>query len=124
MEDWVKAVVACHTEEDADRVFNDILEQNVLVESARNRWSPREAERILRENIGYIGGYYDRETQLRLYKLFKTEHPIFGIEEPTFEQALWAGVRISQEMLSGGRTLSIEEHERMMRFTKDLKRWR
>lgn len=37
-----------------------------------------EAERITRVNLGYYSGYYDHVTQLRVQRLFKCVHPIFG----------------------------------------------
>ena len=123
MEEWMQAVLACQTEEDADRAFNEILERYFLYEHNPTRWSPQAAERVLRERIGYISGYHDRETQLRLLRLFKTEHPIFGTEECTWEQAFWSGIRLGQEC-GGNLELSREEYERMMHLTKDVKKWR
>lgn len=56
---------------------------------------PEEAKRIERENLGYFAGYYDNETRLRVEKLFKCEHPVFGSIEkhgsPTINQAIRAG---------------------------------
>lgn len=37
-----------------------------------------EAERIERLNLGYIAGYYDHETRVRVERLFSAKHPIFG----------------------------------------------
>lgn len=37
-----------------------------------------EARRVILSNVGYYAGYYDSETQKRVYRLFNTEHPVFG----------------------------------------------
>ena len=43
---------------------------------------PREdamtALEIAKTNLGYYAGYYDGETQVRVEKLYKAVHPIFG----------------------------------------------
>jgi hypothetical protein len=36
------------------------------------------AEEIVNVNLGYFAGYYDDETRMRVERLFKTKHPIFG----------------------------------------------
>lgn len=36
------------------------------------------AEGIERSNLGYFAGYYDHETRLRVERLFRCTHPIFG----------------------------------------------
>ena len=55
------------------------------------------AEEIALYNIGYFSGCYDRETQQRIFKLFKTEHPIFGTKEPTPQEALTAGMKLAED---------------------------
>lgn len=54
-----------------------------------------EARVIERMNIGYWAGYYDQETQTRIYELFETEHPIFGKHRPSPEEALKAGMQMA-----------------------------
>lgn len=124
-EEWWKMITSCQTEDEADRVFNDILEQEYLSERAHNRWSPSAAESVLRENIGYAAAELDREAKLRVYRLFKTEHPFFGTEDPTWEQALWSGVRYVREKAGAAAPpMTREEYDYMMHHTKDVKRWR
>ena len=36
------------------------------------------AEQIAKANLGYYAGYFDRETRIRVEKLFHCEHPFFG----------------------------------------------
>ena len=54
--------------------------------------SRKEAERIVRQNLGYYAGYYDAATMERVNRLFQT-NPIFGRTCPTPEEALAAGKR-------------------------------
>jgi hypothetical protein len=60
-----------------------------------------EATVIERANIGYFGGYVGRTEQLRAYKLFNTEHPIFGLSQPEPELAFKAGAVIGEAMKDG-----------------------
>ena len=55
-----------------------------------------EAEKIERSNLGYWAGYYDRETAVRVLKLFGAAHPIFGTHEPTPEEALQTGINLAK----------------------------
>lgn len=122
-EEQTKAILDAQTEQDAEDVIAQILEEEFLNEKVRPAWSPAEAERIVRRNIGYMAGYYDQTVQERIYRLFKTEHPIFGTDHPTFEQALWSGVRMIWER-GGGESLSSTDIEKMLEHTKDVKKWR
>lgn len=52
------------------------------------------AEQIVNSNLGYFAGYYSNETRLRVEKLFRCAHPIFGKAAkhiPTNEEAFNAG---------------------------------
>lgn len=55
------------------------------------------AEQIALSNLGYYAGYYDTDTRIRVERLFRTAHPIFGSVEangaPTPEQALAEGLK-------------------------------
>jgi len=50
-----------------------------------------------RSNIGYISGYYDPETCLKIQKIFKTAHPIFGRRIPSTSEAFDAGKKLAME---------------------------
>lgn len=63
------------TQEEADDYFDALVDWHVNMGHYSNRM---DAERVVRINIGYYAGYYDYETQERVYKLFKTCHPFFG----------------------------------------------
>lgn len=59
----------------ANKVFEIIVAEHL---KARPQDSRAEAERIQRENLGYLAGYYDHETRVKLETLFGAVHPIFG----------------------------------------------
>src|SRR3990167_109213 len=119
MGEWMADVVACQTEEEAERVFNEILMTEYLGERRRNKWSPEAAEKALREVIGYNTGYYDRETQERVFRLFHTEHPIFGLETSTTCEEFWSGRRMAIELEpSLDEDLSDEARALMMKHTE------
>lgn len=75
-------------QEEADRYFHDYVKytQKFLKESSKN------AEEIVKSNIGYYTGYCDSETAARVQKLFLCSHPIFGETRPTSEQAFKQGL--------------------------------
>lgn len=55
-----------------------------------------EAEGMERHNLGYVSGYYSRETQERVEALFSAVHPVFGsVKEPvlTLGETLELGKR-------------------------------
>jgi len=58
--------------------------------------SREEAEKVERANLGYWAGYYDRQTALRVFRLFGAVHPIFGMSQPSAEEALEAGKRLAK----------------------------
>ncbi|KKN58402.1 hypothetical protein LCGC14_0552150 [marine sediment metagenome] len=53
-------------------------------------------------NIGYAAGYYSQDTAQRLYELFSVEHPIFGRNRPTSDEAFQAGLKLGTN--TGGQT--------------------
>lgn len=40
--------------------------------------TPDEMRKIVLSNLGYMAGYYDRETAQKIYDLFGAVHPVFG----------------------------------------------
>lgn len=70
---------------EAEAYFEKCVEHNMSFGQSR-----QEAERINRLNLGYYAGYYDDETRVRVERLFRCSHPIFGaFTEP--EDAFHAG---------------------------------
>lgn len=58
---------------EADRYFEQCVAESM--EYGRTR---AEAESIERANLGYYAGYYDHETRVRVERLYRCKHPIFG----------------------------------------------
>lgn len=56
----------------------------------------KEASPHAEENIGYMTGYYSSKEAIRLRKLFKVTHPIFGDTTPTAKEAFEAGKNIAR----------------------------
>jgi len=77
------------TEEEA----NELLEKIVAYYSMHNvdKRSEEELRDLARYNIGYWTGYFSNETAQRVFKLFKTMHPLFGNAQPTPEEAFKMG---------------------------------
>lgn len=72
---------------EADDYFDQLVKhymtcQAAIEESGRTL---QEAEKIVRENLGYYAGYYSANTQSRVNRLFRTTHPVFGDQRPTTE---------------------------------------
>lgn len=76
------------------------------IEACATKEEAREFMRLLRKeqphlaakNIGYLSGYYDRKTQLRIFDWFEVAHPVFGTYAPTPEEALAAGMAQGREL--------------------------
>ena len=74
---------------EADTYFERCVEHNMSFGNTREK-----AESIERQNLGYYAGYYDNETRVRVEKLFKCQHPVFGNASngvPTAEEAFEMG---------------------------------
>lgn len=74
---------------------------NAYIDSVRdaNGCSREEAEKIVKSNLGYFAGYYDSKTCDLIYKVYCTEHPVFGKKpfgispEDAFKAGLEAGYK-------------------------------
>ena len=91
--DFLNRSVLVRTEEEANSIIWDYTAY--IIQETNKNWA--EAQEIVLRNIGYYAGYYDRKTQERVYKLFKTEHPIFGTKQPTTDEALHAGIKMAED---------------------------
>lgn len=72
-EEFAEAL-ACNTKEEAQAW----LEKNIREREKEYGQSSVEARKIILSNLGYMAGYYDKETSQKVYDLFQAEHPIFG----------------------------------------------
>ena len=80
-------------QEEADDYLELLINYNVLHYKQTREF----AEQIVKKNLGYYAGYFQRITQERVFKLFKTKHPIFGLKEPTCEEAFNLGMKMGEE---------------------------
>ncbi len=77
---------------EADTYLEALVERNMRFGTI-SRFA---AEKIERDNLGYFAWHHDVETRLRIERLFRCAHPIFGPASkgrPTADEALEAGVR-------------------------------
>jgi hypothetical protein len=51
----------------------------------------KDGRELARQNLGYMAGYYDQEIATQVYNSFECEHPIFGREFPSPEEAFEKG---------------------------------
>lgn len=72
---------------------NMILEVNDEIETHD------EAVSMVKENLGYLCGYYDQDTASMMYNFYDMEHPIFGRTNPTTEEAIELGVAWAKDNL-------------------------
>lgn len=89
------------TKEQAAAYFEKIVKY--MVDSSGDDEGLHKAKYIARENIGYYAGYFDQQTRDRVYDLFETDHPVFGRECPTVNQAFamgeaWAAGKTIEEL--------------------------
>lgn len=79
---------------EADRYFEELVLETM--ESGKTR---DEAEAIERSNLGYYAGYCSHETRLRVERLFRCVHPVFGPaadHRPTPEECFAAGLQLGR----------------------------
>ena len=83
---------------EADEFFEHLVDSMVEISGK----TKKEQIKIQRNNLGYFAGYYDDATRIRVEKLFKCSHPIFGSIEkngaPTPEQALKMGMKLGKQI--------------------------
>jgi len=86
-------------DDEAKRYFGRLVEHNMKV-SGKTR---EEAAKIELDNIGYYSGYFDKETSLRVRKMFSAKHPIFGDSYPSPLEAFNAGRKFAEQDLKNER---------------------
>ncbi len=89
--DQFRAALACKTKQEAD----DWLAKEIQYYEDEYNKAADEARSTIMNNLGYMAGYYDHETAVKIEKLFGALHPIFGSatyhKDITPEQAFNAG---------------------------------
>lgn len=79
--------------EEAVKYFEECVEHTMSFGNSRE-----EAIEIEKSNFGYIAGYYDHDTRVRVEELFGSIHPIFGLtgsEALTQEEAFKVGKNLT-----------------------------
>lgn len=91
-------LIATQTEEEATHIIQELIQVFIT----RFGETPEEAEKTVRINIGYLGGYATQEERARIERLFKVEHPFFGSIEkngpPTMTEAFELGMAWGQQV--------------------------
>lgn len=75
-----------------------LVDENVRQMVEILHYSQAEARSFQLRSIGYYTGYLDHASADRIMELFDTEHPIFGREHPTPEEALKKGIAFGEQM--------------------------
>ncbi len=86
--------------EDAQQYLTEYVNHIQKYLDAEPRDDDMTAEQIAKTNLGYYAGYGSSETRVRVEKLFRCAHPVFGaIKEkgqPTPEQAFNMGKNLAK----------------------------
>jgi hypothetical protein len=83
----LEEMIKVTTQEEADRCLKEYVDE-LMAETGKKR---RAAKKIAKTNIGYYAGYYDDETIRRIWRLYRTRHPVFGRSFPTPVEAFNLG---------------------------------
>jgi hypothetical protein len=68
-----------------------LVNEEVAAIAGHYQVSEEEARKKLLESIGYVTGYLSHEQADHVMELFDTEHPVFGRQHPTAEEAYRMG---------------------------------
>ena len=63
------------TQDEADKFF---LRQVSAMKEGNQSWSMEKCAEVVRSNLGYMAGYYDKSASIHVHKFFGAAHPIFG----------------------------------------------
>lgn len=83
------------TQEEADRCLKEYIDE-LMAETGKNR---RAAKKLAKVNIGYFAGYHDEETARRIWKLYRTRHPIFDRRWPQPREAFHLGKKWARKTI-------------------------
>jgi hypothetical protein len=68
-----------------------LVKEEVAAIAEHYQLSKKEARKRLLESIGYVTGYLSHEQADHVMELFDCEHPVFGRQHPTAEEAYRMG---------------------------------
>jgi len=79
--DLAKEFIACETKDQAEKWLKAEIARSV----EQYKHTPKEAESILRSSLGYMMGYYDDDTAMKMQRLLDLTHPLLPWvgKEPT-----------------------------------------
>jgi hypothetical protein len=86
-------------QEDADQYLKAYTAHIQTIMDRETEPNPNPAEQVAKTNLGYYSGYYDNETMIRVQRLFRCSHPIFGSASegvPSAEEAFAMGVKAGE----------------------------
>lgn len=87
-------VMEITTQAKADAYFKALVKRVMEIAPERTRSA---TEAIVRMNIGYWTGHQpDEEVSQRVFRLFRTEHPIFGTKQPSPIEAFETGAAMAR----------------------------
>ena len=85
----------------ADEYFEQLVEDCLSCSRREGKQPTRsQAEAVERSNLGYYAGYYSHETRVRVERLFRCVHPIFGAAAngpPNVAECLEAGRKLAEQ---------------------------
>jgi len=96
----MREALAIKTQEEADIWFKEEVK---FMKEHNPHWDLGECANVVRQNLGYMAGYYDKSASEHVQKFFGADHPLFG--KPDYwdnvspEQAFGMGLKTGQEAL-------------------------
>lgn len=94
--EMMKEALAIKTQREADTwLKNEVAD----MKKAHPDWSSAKCADTVRQNLGYMAGYYNKSASLHVKKFFSADHPMFG--EPSY----WDTVT-SKEAFNMGKALA------------------
>jgi len=98
VDEQFKEALSCKTREEADIWF----EKEVAKMQYECSLSYFEASSTLRDNLGYMAGYYDPEVAEKVFELFGAVHPVFRCvdyrERYTAEEVFRMGYKLGDKL--------------------------
>ena len=96
--EMMKEALAIKTQEKADKWFKEEIK---AMKQANSTWPLSECADVVRSNLGYMAGYYDKKTSEHVNKYFGANHPIFGTpsywDTMTLKKAFEKGKEIGEK---------------------------
>lgn len=96
--EMMKEALAIKTQKEADIWFK---KEVFDMYRANPPWSMAKCAEVVRHNLGYMAGYYDKSVSEQIQKFFKADHPFFGDpsywDKVTSKEAFTKGVKLGEK---------------------------